>query len=56
MLKTKSVLHVKINDRNYCLYCECDSPLGELHDALVQMKTFVIQTMQNAEKPKEEPT
>lgn len=43
MIKSKTVLHHKIGDRDYNLEVSPDSPLGELHDALVAMKNFVIQ-------------
>ncbi len=46
MLKNKTVLEVKIGERNYLLECDPNSPLGELHDALAQMINFVIDKMQ----------
>lgn len=54
MIKCKTVLHHKIGERNYSLEVEPDSPLGELHDALVVMKNFVIAKMQDAEQHKPE--
>lgn len=50
MIKSKTVLHHKIGDRDYNLEVSPDSPLGELHDALVAMKNFVIQKMQEVEQ------
>lgn len=50
MLKNKTVIEVKINDRIYSLECSPDSPLGELHDALSQMKGYVIAKMVDLEK------
>lgn len=53
MIKQKTVLEVKIAERVYSLECAPDSPLGELHDCLSQMKNYVIDRMQQAEKPVE---
>ena len=50
MIKQRTVLEVKIGDREYELYCKSDSPLGELHDALMQMKGYCVERMQNAHK------
>ena len=50
MLKNNTVLEVKIGERNYQFHCSPDSPLGELHDALHQMKTFIVQKIVDAEK------
>ncbi len=49
MIKNISKLEVKIGERIYALLCECDSPLGEVHDALSAMKVFIIQKIQEAE-------
>jgi len=54
MIKNKTILEVKIGERTYQMECFPDSPLGELHDALSQMKNYVIQRMQEVEKQKEE--
>ncbi len=48
MIKQKTVLEVKINDRAYELFCGGDSPLGELHDALMQMKGYCVDRMTTA--------
>lgn len=45
MIKQKTVLEVKINERAYELFCASDSPLGELHDALMQMKGYCVDRM-----------
>ncbi len=42
-------LEVKIGDRLYQLFCAVDSPIGEVHDALSQMKMFVIDKMKEIE-------
>jgi len=57
MLKNLSTLEHKIEDRIYQFVCASNAPLGEVHDALVKMKAFVIgkiQEAQKAEEPKEE--
>lgn len=57
MLKQLAALEVKIGDRIYKLLCDHDSPLGEVHDALVQFKSHVVEKIKaahEAEKPKEE--
>jgi hypothetical protein len=45
MIKQKTVLEVVIGERSYELYCRADSPLGELHDALMQMKGYCVDRM-----------
>lgn len=42
MLKNKAVLEVKIGERIYSLELSSDSPLGEAYDAITQMRTYVI--------------
>lgn len=41
-LKNKTILEVKIGERTYSMECYSDSPLGEVHDALTQMKAYVV--------------
>ena len=56
MLKTHAKLEVKIGERVYELHLPADSPLGEAHDALYQMRNFIINKIieaQNVDKPKE---
>ena len=53
MLKSKSVLEVEISDKKYQLYCESDSPLGNLHDALMQMKGWCVDRMVKAQNEEE---
>lgn len=50
MLKNNSVLEIKIGERIYQFHCSPDSPLGELHDAIHQMKSFIIQKIIDVEK------
>ena len=54
MIKQKTILEVKIGERCYELYCSSDSPLGELHDALLQMKGFCVDKMIIAHKQEQE--
>jgi len=54
MIKNKTVLEVKIGERVYELTCATDSPLGELHDALMQMKGFCVEKMVIAQKQDQE--
>lgn len=51
MLNNIAKLEVKIGERDYQLLCEVDSPIGEVHDALSQMKLFVINKMKEVESP-----
>jgi hypothetical protein len=46
MIKTKAVLEVKVKENIYSMECPADAPLGEVHDALVQMRQIVIGMMQ----------
>lgn len=50
MLKNNTILEIKMNERNYQFQCSPDSPLGEIHDVLHQMKAFIIQKIIDAEK------
>ena len=45
MLKTNAQLEVKIGERVYSLNLPSEAPLGEVHDALFRMRTFVIDKM-----------
>lgn len=54
MIKQKTIIEVKIGDRIYELSCNGDSPLGELHDALMQMKGFCVERMVQAQKEEQE--
>lgn len=56
MLKQSAMLEVKIGERVYQLHLPSDAPLGEVHDALFQMRSFVvgkINEAQNLDNPKE---
>lgn len=55
MLKSISKFEVEIGERKFSLLCESEATWGEVHDALVKLKLFVIQKMQELEQePKQE--
>jgi len=56
MIKNFTSLEHKIGERIYQFYCDPNSPLGELHDALHAMRNFVIGKMQEIDKKNEEST
>ena len=45
---------VKVGERSYWLLCDSDSPLGELHDALMQMKGHCVDRMIEIHKKEKE--
>lgn len=56
-LKQRTYLEVKFDDRVYAFECYSDSPLGQVHDALVQMKAYIVDRINaqcDAEKKAEE--
>jgi hypothetical protein len=53
MIKPKSVLEIKIDERLYQLLCDNDAPLGAVHDALCQMRAFVVQRIVDLDKDKQ---
>jgi hypothetical protein len=55
MIKNLSALEIKIGERVYKLICEIDSPLGEVHDCLCQMKQHVIQRINEIQKAEQTP-
>jgi hypothetical protein len=54
MINSRTILEHKIGERVYQFFCDPNSPLGELHDALIIMRNFVIQKMQEIDQKKEE--
>lgn len=46
MIRTKAVIEIKIGDNIYAMECPSNSQLGEVHDALVQMRQMVVNMMQ----------
>lgn len=55
MIKSITTLEHKIGERVYAFHCDPNSPLGELHDALTVMRSFIVDKMKAIdEQPKEE--
>ncbi|HEY3527464.1 MAG TPA: hypothetical protein VGK47_14810 [Nitrososphaeraceae archaeon] len=52
MIKNHIVFEIKKDERNYQLLMNCDSPLGEIHDVLSEMKSVIVQKMIEADKNK----
>jgi ferredoxin len=48
MIKNLTELEIKIGERIYKFLCAMDAPLGEVHDAMNQMKGFVIEKLNEA--------
>lgn len=46
MIKSKTIIEVKIGDNIYSVECPSNAQLGEVHDALVQMRFIVVNMMQ----------
>lgn len=42
-LRNRTYLEVKIDDKIYALECDSNSCLGAVHDALTQMKAYVVE-------------
>lgn len=55
MIKQNTQLQIKKGERLYQFLLDHDAPLGEIHDALTEMKLMVIQKIVDSEKPKTEP-
>lgn len=56
MLKQTAILEVVRQDRVYTMILPNNAPLGELHDVIFQMRSFVVDKINDsitAEKPKE---
>ena len=56
MFKNLSILEVKgAEDRLYRFECDPNSPLGEVHDALCSLRSFVLDQMnaQDQDRPAE---
>lgn len=56
MLKLANVFEVVRGDRVYTLTLPSNAPLGEVHDVIFQMRSFVVDKINesiNIDKPKE---
>lgn len=51
MKKALTSIEIKVGERLYQLLVEVDSPLGELHDVLFQMKAHILDLMKQADAP-----
>lgn len=54
MLKNIIKFEHKVGDRVYHFFCDHDSPLGEIHDALAKFKNHIVNIINENEKNKEE--
>lgn len=54
MIKNKVALEVKVGERVYAFICDNDSPLGELFDAVCQLRGLVIARIKEQEEEKSE--
>jgi hypothetical protein len=54
MISNRSQLEVKKGERLYHLNCDPTSPLGELHDVLVEMRNHIIQVMMDRKDQEEQ--
>lgn len=54
-LKQEKLTHldITVNGRQYKLHCDLDSPLGEMHDAIMELKSYVVERMVKAHKDHE---
>jgi hypothetical protein len=55
MLSNKSKLTVQVGEKTFEFLCDQDSPLGLVHDALSQMRKFVIDTMTSIQEKEVSP-
>jgi len=51
MIKNKTILEVLVNEKPHQYFCEPSSSLGEVFDALTQMRAFVIERMKADNQP-----
>lgn len=54
MISQKTVLKAEVAGKSFELYCDNDSPLGSLHDALMQMKGWSVDRMRLAQQEESE--
>lgn len=45
MIKTKACFTVEKEGKRFELYCDADTPCGVMHDALMEMKKWVVDRM-----------
>lgn len=54
MFRSAAVAELKIGERLYSFVCPFDSPLGEIHDALMQIKSVVVEKIVASQKAEQE--
>jgi len=54
MIKNKGAIVLEKNNRKYELIFETDSPAGDLHDILMEMRGCIIEKMLQCKKEDEE--
>ena len=54
MIKNKTFLEVKKGDRNYQFICEVESPVGEVYDALSEMRGYTIDIINKSNQAAQE--
>ena len=54
MLTQRSVFIVELQGKRYEFHCDNDSPLGCVHDALMQVKGWAVEKMITNQKQEEE--
>lgn len=50
MIKNKTIIEAKVGERTYQMECFPESPLGEVYDALNQMRAYVIERIVDQQK------
>jgi len=50
MIKQQTILEVAIAERVYQLVLPAEAPIGEIHDALLQMKGYMVDRMIAAQR------
>jgi len=56
MIKQQVILEVKRDERIYQLHLPANSPLGEVHDILFQMRSYIVEQINESlkiDQPKE---
>lgn len=51
IFKQSCKLEITSNGRTYQFHFAPDSPIGEIHDVLFQMKSFIVQKINEASPP-----
>ena len=54
MIKNFVALEHKVDDRVYQFFCDPNAPLGEIHDAICKMKSYVVDKIVEHNQTKED--